>query len=108
MVGRKYKRVKWGQWASNGARNGANGTRSTTTGSANAARKNTAKGGSGARPRGGRSEGRQVVVESIEASGKSIEDATINALARLGRNRDEVEITVLQTASTWLARYERS
>jgi spoIIIJ-associated protein len=35
-------------------------------------------------------------VESIEASGKSIEDATINALARLGRNRDEVEITVLQ------------
>jgi spoIIIJ-associated protein len=35
-------------------------------------------------------------VESVEASGKSIEDATINALARLGRNRDEVEITVLQ------------
>ncbi len=35
-------------------------------------------------------------MESIEASGKSIEDATINALARLGRNRDEVEITVLQ------------
>jgi spoIIIJ-associated protein len=35
-------------------------------------------------------------VESVEASGKSIEDAIINALARLGRNRDEVEITVLQ------------
>lgn len=35
-------------------------------------------------------------MESVEASGKSIEDATINALARLGRNRDEVEITVLQ------------
>lgn len=35
-------------------------------------------------------------MESVEASGKSIEDAIINALARLGRNRDEVEITVLQ------------
>jgi spoIIIJ-associated protein len=35
-------------------------------------------------------------VESVEASGKSIEDAIINALARLGRNRDEVEIIVLQ------------
>jgi spoIIIJ-associated protein len=35
-------------------------------------------------------------VESVEASGKSIEDAIINALARLGRNRDEVDITVLQ------------
>jgi spoIIIJ-associated protein len=35
-------------------------------------------------------------VDSVEASGKSIEDAIINALARLGRNRDEVEITVLQ------------
>ncbi|HEX5439962.1 MAG TPA: RNA-binding cell elongation regulator Jag/EloR [Ktedonobacterales bacterium] len=35
-------------------------------------------------------------MESVEASGKSIEDAIINALARLGRNRDEVEIMVLQ------------
>ena len=35
-------------------------------------------------------------MESFEASGKSIEDAIINALARLGRNRDEVDITVLQ------------
>lgn len=35
-------------------------------------------------------------MDSVEASGKSIEDAIINALARLGRNRDEVEITVLQ------------
>ncbi len=46
-----------GASGSNGARNGANGTRSTTTGSSNAARKNTAKGGSGARPRGGRPKG---------------------------------------------------
>ena len=35
----------------------------------------------------------------MEASGKSIEDATLQALARLGRNRDEVEITVLQQPS---------
>jgi len=35
----------------------------------------------------------------VEASGKSIEDATLQALARLGRNRDEVEITVLQQPS---------
>jgi len=38
-------------------------------------------------------------VESVEASGKSIEDAILQALARLGRNRDEVEITVLQAPS---------
>jgi spoIIIJ-associated protein len=38
-------------------------------------------------------------VESVEASGKSIEDAILQALARLGRNRDEVEITVLQEPS---------
>jgi spoIIIJ-associated protein len=38
-------------------------------------------------------------VESVEASGKSIEDAILQALARLGRNRDEVDITVLQEPS---------
>jgi spoIIIJ-associated protein len=38
-------------------------------------------------------------VDSVEASGKSIEDAILQALARLGRNRDEVEITVLQEPS---------
>jgi spoIIIJ-associated protein len=35
-------------------------------------------------------------VESIEASGKSVEDAILQGLARLKRRRDEVEITVLQ------------
>lgn len=35
-------------------------------------------------------------MESVEASGKSIEDAILQALARLGRNRDEVEIIILQ------------
>lgn len=38
-------------------------------------------------------------MESVEASGKSIEDAILHALARLGRNRDEVDITVLQEPS---------
>jgi spoIIIJ-associated protein len=38
-------------------------------------------------------------VESVEAAGKSIEDAILQALVRLGRNRDEVEITVLQEPS---------
>jgi spoIIIJ-associated protein len=38
-------------------------------------------------------------VESVEASGKSIEDAILQALAKLGRNRNEVEITVLQEPS---------
>jgi len=38
-------------------------------------------------------------VESVDASGKSIEDAILQALVRLGRNRDEVEITVLQEPS---------
>lgn len=38
-------------------------------------------------------------MESVEASGKSIEDAILQALARLGRNRDEVEIMVLQEPS---------
>lgn len=38
-------------------------------------------------------------MESVEASGKSIEDAILQALVRLGRNRSEVEITVLQEPS---------
>jgi len=38
-------------------------------------------------------------VESVEASGKSIEDAILQALAKLGRNRDEVDIQVLQEPS---------
>jgi spoIIIJ-associated protein len=32
----------------------------------------------------------------VEASGKSIEDAILQALVRLGRTRDEVDVTVLQ------------
>ena len=35
-------------------------------------------------------------MESIEASGKNVDEAVQQALARLGRRRDEVEITVLQ------------
>ena len=35
-------------------------------------------------------------MESIEASGRSIEDAILQALARLGRRRDEVDVAVLQ------------
>lgn len=38
-------------------------------------------------------------LESVEASGKSVEDAILQALARLGRSRDEVEVTVLQEPS---------
>ncbi|MDQ2903560.1 MAG: RNA-binding cell elongation regulator Jag/EloR [Ktedonobacteraceae bacterium] len=38
-------------------------------------------------------------MESIEASGKSVDEAVQQALARLGKRRDEVEITVLQEAS---------
>ncbi len=35
-------------------------------------------------------------MESIEASGKSVDDAILQALARLHRRRDEVDVTVLQ------------
>ncbi len=38
-------------------------------------------------------------MESIEASGKSVDEAVQQALARLGKRRDEVEVTVLQEAS---------
>lgn len=35
-------------------------------------------------------------MDSIEASGKSVDDAVLQALARLGKRRDEVQIVVLQ------------
>jgi spoIIIJ-associated protein len=38
-------------------------------------------------------------VESIEASGKSVDDAILQALARLKKRRDEVDVTVLQEPS---------
>jgi spoIIIJ-associated protein len=38
-------------------------------------------------------------VESIEASGKSVEEAIARALASLGKRRDEVEVAILQEAS---------
>jgi len=38
-------------------------------------------------------------VESIDASGKSVDDAILQALARLKKRRDEVEVTVLQEPS---------
>jgi len=38
-------------------------------------------------------------VESIEASGKSVDDAVLQALVRLKKRRDEVEIAVLQEPS---------
>src|SRR5258708_10606772 len=37
-------------------------------------------------------------VESIEASGKSVDEAVLQALARLGRRRDEVEVTGIEEA----------
>ncbi len=38
-------------------------------------------------------------MESIEASGKSVEEAVAQALSRLGKRRDEVDIAVLQEPS---------
>ncbi|GAC1386074.1 MAG: hypothetical protein NVSMB33_15530 [Ktedonobacteraceae bacterium] len=38
-------------------------------------------------------------MESIEASGKSVDDALLQALSRLGKRRDEVDVTVLQEPS---------
>lgn len=38
-------------------------------------------------------------MESIEASGKSVDEAVQQALVRLGKRRDEVEVTVLQEPS---------
>ena len=38
-------------------------------------------------------------MESIEASGKSVDDAVLQALAGLKKRRDEVEVTVLQEPS---------
>jgi spoIIIJ-associated protein len=38
-------------------------------------------------------------VESIEASGKSVDEAILQALTRLGKRRDEVDIAVLQEPS---------
>jgi spoIIIJ-associated protein len=38
-------------------------------------------------------------MDSVEASGKSVDDAILQALARLGRRRDEVEVAVLQEPS---------
>ncbi|HYK84537.1 MAG TPA: RNA-binding cell elongation regulator Jag/EloR [Ktedonobacteraceae bacterium] len=35
-------------------------------------------------------------MESIEASGKSVDEAVLQALSRLGKRRDEVDVTVLQ------------
>jgi len=38
-------------------------------------------------------------VDSVEASGKTVDDAVLQALARLGKRRDEVNIEVLQEPS---------
>jgi spoIIIJ-associated protein len=38
-------------------------------------------------------------VESIEASGKSVEEAIMQALLRLGKRRDEVDVAILQEPS---------
>src|SRR5213075_3483464 len=46
-----------------------------------------------------RIEGGNQKVESIEASGKSVDEAILQALSRLGRRRDEIDVTVLQEPS---------
>ena len=38
-------------------------------------------------------------MESIDASGKSVDEAILQALSRLGKRRDEVDVTVLQEPS---------
>jgi spoIIIJ-associated protein len=43
--------------------------------------------------------GGKETVESIEASGKSVDEAILQALSRLGKRRDEVEVTILQEPS---------
>ena len=43
--------------------------------------------------------GGKEIVESIEASGKSVDEAILQALSRLGKRRDEVDVTVLQEPS---------
>src|SRR5205823_12260042 len=43
--------------------------------------------------------GGKETVESIEASGKSVDEAILQALARLKKRRDEVDVTVLQEPS---------
>jgi spoIIIJ-associated protein len=46
-----------------------------------------------------RIKGGNQIVESIEVSGKSVDEAVTQALSRLGKRRDEVEIAVLQSPS---------
>ena len=43
--------------------------------------------------------GGKETVESIDASGKSVDEAILQALSRLGKRRDEVDVTVLQEPS---------
>ena len=38
-------------------------------------------------------------MESIEVSGKSVDEAVLQALTRLGKRREEVDISVLQEPS---------
>src|SRR5215469_13084847 len=38
-------------------------------------------------------------MDTVEASGKSVDDAIVQALARLGKRRDEVDVQVLQEPS---------
>ena len=43
--------------------------------------------------------GGKETVESIEASGKSVDEAILQALSRLGKRRDEVDVTIIQEPS---------